>query len=279
MTQAHSQTPFLPRAPECLRDLGLPARSRLESRWTTVGGVRMHSRGTSAKSGAVPFVLVHGLVISSLYMIPLAECLAVDHEVHALDLPGFGRTDAPAEVLTIPQLAEAVVAWLEKAGIQRCHLMANSLGCQVAAHVAVTAPQRVETLVLVGPTLDPASHSMCRETGRLLRDALQEPKRLWLNWIFDFMRAGLRRALGTTGAMFRDYIEQQLPRISARTLIIRGGMDPTVPPAAALAMRALLANGELMVIEGEPHCVHYTQPEMVCRAIVALAGGLSVGAE
>jgi len=88
-----------------------------------------------------------------------------------------------------------------------------------------------------------------------------------MNWIFDSCRAGLRRALGTTKEMFRNHIEHQLPKITARTLVMRGETDPTVPQPAALEMTQLLRHGELIVIEGEPHCVHYTNPLQVWRAI------------
>lgn len=260
------------RVPEFLRDLGLPARTSLVSRWTPVQGRKLHSRGFSRGGNDAPFVLIHGLVISSLYMIPLAECLARRHEVHALDLPGFGRSEAPDRILSIPELADAVVAWLEEAGMRRCHLVANSLGCEIAAHVAVKAPDRVASLVLIGPTLDPHAFALIIQTLRLMRDALNEPLRLWANWIFDFLRAGPRRAFGTTGAMFRDHIENQLPRITAPTLIMRGGWDPTVPQRAAIMMKDLLVRGDLMVIEAQPHCVHYTAPVTVCRAVEAHAG-------
>jgi pimeloyl-ACP methyl ester carboxylesterase len=217
-------------------------------------------------------VLIHGLVISSLYFIPLAECLAERHEVHALDLPGFGRSEAPERILSIPELADAVVGWLEEVGMPHCHLVANSLGCEVAAHVAVKAPARIASLVLVGPTLDPHAFAVMLQTLRLMHDALHEPFSLWMNWVFDFFRAGPRRALGTTRAMFRDRIEKQLPLVAAPTLIIRGGLDPTVPQKAAETMQRLLPRGELLVIEGQPHCVHYTDPLTIYRAVEAHAG-------
>ena len=90
---------------------------------------RSRSSGTTA-GNRVPFVLIHGLVSSSLYMIPLAERIAVEHEVRALDLPGFGRSDSPSEVLTVPQLADWVIAWMSATGLRQCHLVANSLGCR-----------------------------------------------------------------------------------------------------------------------------------------------------
>ena len=72
-------------------------------------------------------------------MIPLAERIAEEHEVHALDLPGFGRSEGPAEVLTIPELATWVMAWMTAMGIRQCHVVANSLGCEICAQLAPSA--------------------------------------------------------------------------------------------------------------------------------------------
>jgi pimeloyl-ACP methyl ester carboxylesterase len=251
---------------EVLRDFGFPATTALESRWTVVDGRKMHSRSSGA-GGEIPFVLIHGLVISSLYMIPLAEFLAGRSAVHALDLPGFGRSEAPREILSIPQLAEAVLAWMTAAGIERCHLVANSLGCEVAAHVAVKAPARVASTTLVGPTLDPHAHALLTQTLRLIRDAFHEPARLWFNWLVDFFRAGPRRSFGTTRAMFRDHLEKQLPHVAAPTLVIRGEHDPTVPQPAGEEVVALLPRSTLLVIPGGWHCVHYTAPAVVGAAV------------
>lgn len=254
--------------PELFRDLGIRAPTRLESRWTAVNGRSLHSRsGGVVRTGSIPFVLVHGLVISSLYMIPLAERIAEEHEVHALDLPGFGRSEGPREVLTIPELAEWVIAWMAAMGIHQCHLVANSLGCEICAQVAVDAPERVATLTLIGPTIDPKAHSFGVQVARLLRDSPREPLRLRMNWMFDFFRAGLRRAIGTTSAMFRYYIEEQLPRIAAPTLVLRGENDSTEPQSAARAMTQLLVRGRLITIADAPHCVHYTNPRETWRAI------------
>jgi pimeloyl-ACP methyl ester carboxylesterase len=200
-------------------------------------------------------------------MIPLADHLAVRNEVHAPDLPGFGRSQGPPHILSVPQLADSLIAWMAEAEIERCHLVGNSLGCEIAAHVAVKTPECVVSLTLIGPTLDPHAFAVTTQTLRLLQDAMHEPPRLWMNWIFDFFRAGIRRALGTTKEMFRDHIEHQLPLVKARTLVMRGSKDPTVPQRAAEEMTRLLPRGQLLVVEGEPHCVHYTNPALVADAI------------
>jgi pimeloyl-ACP methyl ester carboxylesterase len=122
-------------------------------------------------------VLVHGLMISSLYMIPLAECLAGYGEVHAVDLPGFGRSEGPRHAPSIPKLAEALVDWLAASDIAECHLIANSMGCQVCADLAARFPERVASLTLTGPTIDPAAHSVPRQALRLVGELLREPPR------------------------------------------------------------------------------------------------------
>ncbi|MDQ6655766.1 MAG: alpha/beta hydrolase, partial [Verrucomicrobiota bacterium] len=134
------------KVPELFRDLGVPAASRLQSEWVTVRGCRLHSRSCASANASwaapsgydgVPFLLLHGLVISSLYFIPLAEVIAAAGcEVHALDLPGFGRSEGPHEVLSVAQMAEWAIEWLAARGIPRCHIIGNSLGCEIAAYVA-----------------------------------------------------------------------------------------------------------------------------------------------
>ncbi|WP_292510847.1 alpha/beta fold hydrolase, partial [Methylobacterium sp.] len=52
----------------------------------------------------LPVILVHGLGMSSRYMIPLARHLAPHFRVYAPDLPGFGLSDKPHRALTVREL-------------------------------------------------------------------------------------------------------------------------------------------------------------------------------
>lgn len=228
----------------------------------------MHSR-CGGRAGGSPLILVHGLVISSSYMAPLARCLAVSDEVHALDLPGFGASDTPARPLSVPELADAILRWMSAAAIERGHLIANSLGCQIVAHCAVKAPERVLTTTMIGPTIDAERHRLSAQFFRLLLDAIHEPLRLWLLWLRDFWRCGLPRALATTRLMFADHIENQLERVVAPTLILRGERDPTVPLRWANRAQKLLRRAELITLQDAQHCVHFTEPARVAALIRA----------
>ena len=123
----------------------------MDSRWTRVHGRVVHARVADAAAGT-PIVLVHGLGVSSAYLVPTALALASDHPVYAPDLPGFGRSEASSRTLDVMQLARELLAWMDAMGLERRLLLGNSLGCQVIVALTVAAPQRVAGLVLAGPT-------------------------------------------------------------------------------------------------------------------------------
>ena len=85
----------------------------------------------------------------------------------ALDLPGFGESDRPAD-LSLEHLPRAVVGLMDRLGIERAALVGNSMGGATAAIVAATAPGRVSGLVLIdaaGFNLEPeARPAMVRLT-------------------------------------------------------------------------------------------------------------------
>ena len=68
-----------------------------------VNGLPMHAR-LSVDSGLESrpaVVLVHWLVVSSRYMLPVAERLAPYYRIYAPDLPGFGKSAKPPRVLDV----------------------------------------------------------------------------------------------------------------------------------------------------------------------------------
>ena len=133
------------------------------SHWTRVDGRRFHARHAGPEAAtASPVVCVHGVGVSSRYMVATIAKLASAFDVYAVDLPGFGLTDKPPEVLDVVGLADALAAWIRAAGLGRPALLANSVGCQIAVDCAVRHPWRVGRMVLVGPTTDPAARTALR---------------------------------------------------------------------------------------------------------------------
>ena len=128
----------------------------------------MHARVSvdSVPPGRPPVVLVHGLIVSSRYLVPLAARLARDYPVYAPDLPGYGESAKPGRVLNVPELADALAAWMRAVGLDRAALIGNSFGCQILADFGVRYPDRIERAVLLGPTGDPCGRSASRQVAR-----------------------------------------------------------------------------------------------------------------
>ena len=234
----------------------------LRSQWTTVSGLRMFARagGPPPQANGTVVVLVHGQIISSLYMVPTAERLASQFCVFAPDLPGFGLSDKPRQILCVPGLADALGAWMDTLGFRRAVLVGNSLGCQIAVDLTVRRPELVQALVLAGPTIDRRARRASTQIVRWLRDWPGERPSLSLAHLRDFAHAGLERSLGTFRCTLADRIEEKLPQVQVRTLVVRGTRDTIVPQAWAEEVARLLPQGELTLIPGGPHCVNYSTP-------------------
>lgn len=222
--------------------------------------------------GSSVVILVHGMVVSSRYMVPSAERLAKLCSVFAVDLPGYGKSYKPQHILALPELADALAHWMDLVGIAHAHLVGNSFGCQIIAEFAVRHPQRLERLVLQGPTVDPQARTLPRQLLRLARNSLHEPKSLGPISLRDYWAAGVKRAWGTMKLAMQDRIEDKLPRIQAPTLVVRGSRDPLVPRAWAERVASLLPNGTLREIPDAPHTINYSAPDEFLRVIAPFLG-------
>ena len=97
----------------------------------------------------------------------MAPIAATGRRAIAVDLPGFGESEAPGRVRHFgPNNAfypTFVVALLDALNTQSAHLVGNSMGGAVAYMTAVTAPERVRSLTLA------ASGGLGRDIALFLR--------------------------------------------------------------------------------------------------------------
>ncbi|MDQ6695060.1 MAG: alpha/beta hydrolase [Chloroflexota bacterium] len=221
----------------------------------------MHARvSIGDPTRALPkVVLVHGLGVSSHYMVPTAQQLAPHCSVYAPDLPGFGKSDHPRQVLDVPGMADALHGWMDEAGLSRATILGNSMGSQVAVDLAIRYPERVEGLVLTGLTFDRrARASIVSLLTRVLLDSPWEPRSLSPIIVTDYLSAGLLRVIVTLRHGLRDPIEEKLPRVEAPTLVVRGEHDSVVPRPWAIYATRLLRNARFVEIAGASHAVNFS---------------------
>jgi pimeloyl-ACP methyl ester carboxylesterase len=231
----------------------------------------MHARvpARALPRNAPVVVLVHGIGVSSRYMIPTAIKLAETCKVYAPDLPGFGLSGKPSKILDVPALSDALAAWMRALRLPRAALLGNSFGCQIIAEFGVRHPALITRAVLQGPTIDPRARSAARQ---ILRWALNSPFEPAVAWTSlgsvvrqDYRDAGVRRVIATFGRALADRIEDKLPRLQAPTLVVRGARDPIVPQRWAEEAVRLLPRGRLVVVPGAAHTMCFTSPdELAC---------------
>lgn len=241
---------------------------RLEGRYTAVAELPFYYRVSvdPVPAQRLPVVLVHGQVVSSRYMVPLAEHLAPEFRVYAPDLPGFGKSGKPHPVLDMAQLADALAAWLDEMKLERVNLIGNSMGCNVLVELALRHGERIARLVLEGPVIDPAARTAYRQTLHWLMNGWREPAMGGV--VFkDFAAAGPRRAVLTFRHLLRHFIEEKLPAVQVPTLVVRGARDPIVPRRWACQVVKLLPDARLLEIPEGAHTLHYFKPQALVQAV------------
>lgn len=251
-------------------------RRPLQSSWHVVDGVRVHALSgapADVPADALPVVCVHGWGVSGRYWEAAAERLAATHRVHVPDLPGHGRSGTPRRPLDVPGLADALVRWMDAAGIARAVLVANSLGAQIVADVAVRHAARADRLVLVGPTIDRRDRTVPGHAWRLVRCAPFERPSLLPILVRDYVRMHWR-LVPELRAMMRHRMEARLPHVRVPALLVRGRHDAVAPSRWLAEMTALLG-GPTAVVElpRGGHAVHHSQPDAFVAAVAPFLRG------
>jgi 2-hydroxy-6-oxonona-2,4-dienedioate hydrolase len=191
-------------------------------------------------------ILVPGLGVSPRYFRPLVEALD-GIETIAPDLRRFDTLERQANALR--EHAEAGSMFL-----------GNSYGCQIIAELAVRDPDLVGRAIFVSPTVDRRARSVVKQAGRLLLDMTREQPSLVPLVVRDCLEAGPVRVVRMALAALSDQIERKVPALTGPLLVVRGGRDPMCPPEWAEELTRLAPHGQLEVVPGAAHAVHYTHP-------------------
>ncbi|MCD7051901.1 alpha/beta fold hydrolase [Rhodococcus sp. BH2-1] len=115
----------------------------------TVDAAGIPTRSLQAGSGDEAVVFLHG---TSGHLEAFARNIAVHaahYECHAIDMLGHGYTGKPDYAYEIPRYVEHLVNYLDAVGLDKAHLVGESLGGWVAAHLASEQPERVLSLQLL----------------------------------------------------------------------------------------------------------------------------------
>lgn len=117
------------------------------------GRIAVHRSSQAADQDSTPVLFIHSVnaAASSAEMGPLFQALERDRPVAAMDLPGFGHSDR-SDITYTPELMAGAIASVLGEYDQPVHVVALSLGSELAARAALNRPDRVRSLTFISPT-------------------------------------------------------------------------------------------------------------------------------
>jgi pimeloyl-ACP methyl ester carboxylesterase len=237
----------------------------------------------SGPKDAPPLVLLHGYMATSTMWAPNIADFSKDHRVYAVDVMGQPSKSIPGEpVRDASDYARWLTATLDALHLGRISLLGMSYGGWLALHYAVTAPERVERLVLLSAGgLVPVARQFSLR-GMLM---MFIPTRLtvnsfmrWLGFsnrsdgldarpVLDLMYLGLkhfRLPRETLRVMPAVVADDQLRALHVPTLLLMGDREVMFDAPAALARaRRLIPAVEAGLIPRSSHDMCYTQHRLV----------------
>jgi len=239
-----------------------------------------HVSGSAAPRLAV--VLVHGVGSSARAFDPVRRALLrpglTPTAVHAIDLPGFGAAPRAPRDVTVAEHADVVAAYVRRNLLDApgpapvVVLVGHSMGAQVVVQAMADHPREAPAGVLVGPVADRRARSAPRQGLRLARDAVGERPRALATLAVDYvLRCSLPHYARQVRQMLRHRIEDVLPRVPGRVVVLRGAHDPIAPRAWVRELAAAAPRGTWRETRGRHHAMD-ADPDGIVAAVLDAGG-------
>lgn len=262
-------------------------------RWVSVRGLELFLEELGE---GPPILLAHGMWCDGSMFARLATELARDHRVLVPDLRGHGRTTAPEGEWQITDLADDLVALLDRLGIGRVTLLGFSMGGMAAVDLALRFPKRLEALALVGTSAAAEERirvmeiraltkliQLTGQSGYLVREAARStfstafrksnPAAVarWESSVRSMENRALIQALRAVAS--RPSLLERLDEIAVPAVVVAGGVDRVVKPRWSQAMHRRLRRSKLVIYPKAGHAVPTERPVEMAALLRKLRTG------
>ena len=239
-----------------------------------------------------PVLLLSNSLGSDLTMWePQVPALAEHFRVVRYDTRGHGRSPAAAGDTTIDDLADDVVALLDRVGVPQAHVVGLSIGGMTGLRLAVREPHRVASLAVLCSSAHTGNEQTWRERAETARTqgtgVLAET--VVSRWLTPGHAAAHPDLVARLQAMVRGADDEgyaaccaaiatmdqrpDLGSVTARTLVVSGAEDPALPPEHQRVIADGVPGAEFLSLSPAAHLANLEQPERVTAALIAHALG------
>ena len=237
-----------------------------------------------------PVLLIHGLAGDHTAWMPQLAAWRDKYRVIAFDNPGSGDSSLVSDPVVTADLADATLGLMDKLGIEKAHVVGRSMGGAVAQHIALKAPERLQSMALAASfaRLDPLGSQVIANLQQLLTW-----RKSWAEWaphaVYLFVAPGFYNANAELMAKItalvsgedRDMVSydnlataciehdvlDRLSEVKTPTLVMGGRFDPICSMTAQNWMMDQLPNAELEVFENSSHFFLMEEAEKAMTSI------------
>jgi pimeloyl-ACP methyl ester carboxylesterase len=269
----------------------------MRGEFVDVGGSRLYYYAAGTRGAGEPAVFLHGFPTSSRLWHTVVRDFPDGHRLVVCDLPGFGRSDPPADDASCASHATAVLGLLDDLRIPRACLVGHGLGGGVAQIVAMRAPERVSRLALIDSAafgiaprrlarlaqrlaplapITPPGFLAGLVHGSVLRGfAVPERSRLTLDACLQPFTSEAGRAVLVQHLRALDRCDTAtasagIGALGIPTAILWGAEDRFHPVSIGERLCAAIPHATLDVIEGAGHFLPEDAPDRVISRLVEL---------
>ncbi|MBI3624381.1 alpha/beta hydrolase [Candidatus Saccharibacteria bacterium] len=240
----------------------------------------IYHRGGSGK----PVVLLHGWGDSAQTFAALQATLSEDYDTVVLDLPGFGKTQAPTSTWGLTDYAQFVTKALQKLNISKPYaLIGHSNGGAIAIKGLGQGLLHTDKLVLLSAAGIRSEYRARKKVLRLAAKAAKAATAPLPRRLRDRLRRRAYRTIGsdlfiaehlqeTFKRIVSDDVQSDARHIAIPTLLIYGEHDTATPPHYGKLFHQAIPDSQLIILPGAGHAIYQDKPEHVAYLIKEFLG-------
>jgi len=223
-------------------------------------------------------VFVHGAGGNHLVWGLQVHALADYARAVALDLPGHGRSTPPGRN-SIEAYRDVVLGLLDTLAFERAVIVGHSMGGAIALALALSHPERVAGLGLVGtgarlrvlPAIMEGVLNDLATTARMVIEYSYAPgtdPEFLRRAEQEFCECPATVIYGDFWACNQFDVMARLAEIRAPTLVVCGREDRLTPPRYSVYLATHIPNATLVLIDNAGHSVMVEQPDETSQVLL-----------